>query len=131
TNIGKGEWDKKKKRIREKLETIALDLIKVQATREQNTGFKYSKDSEFQKLFEDDFEFDETVDQLKAIMEIKKDMEEGKIIDRLICGDVGYGKTEIAMRIAFKTVFDNKQVAYLAPTTILTRQHYYNFKERF
>lgn len=131
TNVGKGEWDRKKKRIKEKLESIALDLIKVQAAREKLSGFKFSPDSEFQKMFEADFAFEETVDQLKAVAEIKKDMEEGKIIDRLICGDVGYGKTEIAMRIAFKTVYDNKQVAYLAPTTILTRQHYYTFKERF
>ncbi|MCK9471356.1 MAG: transcription-repair coupling factor [Bacilli bacterium] len=131
TNIGKGEWDKKKKRIKEKLETIAADLIKIQASREQNRGVKYPKDNDYQKLFEDDFIYEETKDQIKAIEEIKKDMEDGKIIDRLICGDVGYGKTEIAMRIAFKTVFENKQVAYLAPTTILTRQHYYTFKERF
>lgn len=131
TSMGKGEWERKKKRIQEKLETIAADLIKVQAVREQNKGVKYSKDSEFQALFEEDFAFEETKDQLKAVTEIKADMEEGKIIDRLICGDVGYGKTEIAMRIAFKTVYGNKQVAYLAPTTILTRQHYYTFKERF
>lgn len=131
TNVGKGEWEKKKKKISEKLETIAADLIKIQATREHNLGYKYSKDNEYQKLFEDDFPYEETVDQLKAVAEIKKDMEEGKIIDRLICGDVGYGKTEIAMRIAFKTVFAGKQVAYLAPTTILTRQHYYSFKDRF
>ena len=131
TNIGRGEWDKKKKKIKEKLESIAADLINIQAKREENQGYKYQKDNEYQQLFEEDFEFEETKDQLKAITEIKKDMEEGKVIDRLICGDVGYGKTEIAMRIAFKTVFDNKQVAYLAPTTILTRQHYYTFKERF
>lgn len=131
TNIGKGEWDKKKQKIKEKLESIALDLIKVQAAREKIKGYKYSKDSEFQKMFESDFPYEETVDQLKAVREIKKNMEEGKIIDRLICGDVGYGKTEVAMRIAFKTVYDNKQVAYLAPTTILTRQHYNTFKDRF
>lgn len=131
TSIGKGEWDKKKKRIKEKLESIALDLIKIQAAREENKGITYPKDNEYQKLFEDDFEFEETKDQLKTINEIKKDMEDGKIIDRLICGDVGYGKTEIAMRIAFKTVFNNRQVAYLAPTTILSRQHYNTFKERF
>ena len=131
THISKGEWDKKKKKIKEKLENIAMDLIKIQASREENKGIKYPKDSEFQKMFEDDFEFEETPDQLKAVAEIKKDMEEGKIIDRLICGDVGYGKTEIAMRIAFKTVYENKQVAYLAPTTILTRQHFHTFKERF
>ena len=131
TTIGKGEWEKKKQKIKEKLETIALDLISLQAKREKNSGFKFPKDSEFQKLFEEDFEFEETKDQLKTIEEIKNDMEAGRVIDRLICGDVGYGKTEIAMRIAFKTVYSNKQVAYLAPTTILSRQHYLNFKNRF
>ena len=131
TNIGKGEWEKKKQKIQEKLESIASDLIVLQAKREQNPGFKYPGDSDLQKLFEQDFEYEETKDQGRTIDEIKADMEKGMVIDRLICGDVGYGKTEIAMRIAFKTVFSNKQVAYLAPTTILTRQHYHTFKERF
>lgn len=131
TTIGKGEWEKKKEKIKERLENIAAELLAVQARREEAHGFKYAPDSEFQRLFEEDFEYDETPDQIKAVAEIKKDMEEGKIIDRLVCGDVGYGKTEIAMRIAFKTVYANKQVAYLAPTTILTRQHYYTFLSRF
>ncbi|MGD9605189.1 MAG: DEAD/DEAH box helicase, partial [Bacilli bacterium] len=131
TNIGKGEWEKKKQRIKEKLESIAGELVLLQAKREQNQGFKYPSDSDLQVMFEHDFEYEETKDQTKAIDEIKAEMEKGMVIDRLICGDVGYGKTEIAMRIAFKTVFSNKQVAYLAPTTILTRQHYYTFKERF
>lgn len=131
TSIGKGEWEKKKKNIQKKLEDIAEDLIRVQAIREKAEGTKYQVDNEYQKLFEEDFPYEETIDQIKAIAEIKKDMEEGKVVDRLICGDVGYGKTEIAMRIAFKTIFENKQVAYLAPTTILTRQHYHTFKERF
>jgi transcription-repair coupling factor (superfamily II helicase) len=131
TSIGKGEWEKKKKRIKEKLESIAADIISLQAKREENKGFLYPVDNEYQKLFEDDFIHEITPDQLLAVNTIKKDMEAGKIVDRLICGDVGYGKTEIAMRIAFKTVFANKQVVYLAPTTILTRQHYYTFKERF
>jgi transcription-repair coupling factor (superfamily II helicase) len=131
TNIGKGEWEKKKQKIREKLETIAGDLITLQAKREKNLGFKYPEDNDYQELFEQDFEYEETKDQLRAIVEIKAEMEKGMVIDRLICGDVGYGKTEIAMRIAFKTVFSNKQVAYLAPTTILTRQHYHTFIDRF
>src|SRR5690554_1021454 len=131
TSIGKGEWEKKKQKIKEKIENIAAELLSLQAKREKSVGFKYGPDSEFQKLFEEDFAFEETEDQIKTIVEIKKDMEEGKVIDRLICGDVGYGKTEIAMRIAFKTVYSNRQVAYLAPTTILTRQHYYNFQSRF
>jgi len=131
TSIGKGEWERKKQKIQEKLENIAADIIALQAKREQIRGFKYPPDSEYQKLFEDDFPYEETPDQIRAVTEIKKDMEEGKIVDRLICGDVGYGKTEVAMRIAFKTVYSGKQVIYLAPTTILTRQHYYTFKERF
>ena len=131
TKIGTKEWEKKKAIVSEKIESIAKDLIELQVKREAQKGYKYSSDSEFQKLFEEDFEFVETEDQLKIVKEIKKDMEKGQVIDRLICGDVGFGKTEIAMRIAFKTIYDGKQVAYLAPTTILTRQHYYSFKERF
>lgn len=131
TKLGTNEWDKKKSKIKEKLENIAHDLINVQIERESNKGYKYPKDNEFQKMFEEDFIFDETPDQLKAINEIKLDMEAGLVIDRLVCGDVGYGKTEIAMRAACKTVLGGKQVAYLAPTTILTRQHYYSFKDRF
>ncbi|NLD26220.1 MAG: DEAD/DEAH box helicase, partial [Acholeplasmataceae bacterium] len=131
TTIGKGEWEKKKEKIKEKLATIAADIINLQAKREENKGYKYAEDNEYQRLFEEDFEYEITPDQLKAVETIKKDMVAGKIVDRLICGDVGYGKTEIAMRIAFKTVYANKQVVYLAPTTILTRQHYYTFKNRF
>ena len=94
-------------------------------------GYKYQKDSEFQKMFEQDFEFEETNDQLKIVKDIKEEMEKGVLIDRLICGDVGFGKTEIAMRIAFKTVYEGKQVAFMAPTTILSRQHYHTFVDRF
>ncbi|MFA5219690.1 MAG: transcription-repair coupling factor [Bacilli bacterium] len=130
TKLGTKEWDKRKKVISEKLEDIAKELIDTQVIREQNIGYVYPKDDEFQKLIEDEFPHDETSDQIKAIKDIKKDMEQGKIIDRLICGDVGYGKTEIALRAAVKTVLGQKQVAYLAPTTILSRQHYYTFKER-
>lgn len=131
TNLGTNEWEKKKKKVKEKLESIAKDLIAMQAAREGKKGFLYQADEELQEDFENDFEYIETTDQIKTINEIKKDMEDGVIIDRLVCGDVGYGKTEIAMRIAFKTVMNGKQVAYLAPTTILTRQHFYTFKERF
>ena len=130
TKLGTKEWDKRKKVISEKLEDIAKELIDTQVIREQNIGYVYPKDDEFQKLIEDEFPHDETSDQIKAIKDIKRDMEQGKIIDRLICGDVGYGKTEIALRAAVKTVLGQKQVAYLAPTTILSRQHYYTFKER-
>ena len=130
TNIGTGEWEKKKSKIKEKIENIARDLILLQAVRETKKGYKYDSDDEIQESFENDFEFVETKDQLDAINSIKKDMEDGKIFDRLVCGDVGYGKTEVAIRVAMKTVLNGKQVAYLAPTTILTRQHYYTFKER-
>lgn len=131
TRIGNKEWEKKKNKIKEKVESIAKDLIELQVERESQKGFVYQKDSEFQALFEDDFEYVETKDQKRIIEEVKEDMEKGRVIDRLICGDVGFGKTEIAMRAAFKAVYSGKQVAYLAPTTILTRQHYYTFKERF
>lgn len=131
SRLNSKEWIKKKEKVKEKLQDIAEDLITMQALRDQNLGVKYLKDDPLQVEFENDFLFEETPDQLETVDEIKRDMEEGKIIDRLICGDVGYGKTEIAMRIAFKTVYNSKQVAYLAPTTILSRQHFYTFKERF
>ncbi len=131
STIGTKEWEKKKKKIQEKVESIAQDLIDLQAKREQLKGFTYSKDDEIQIKFENDFEFEATIDQQRTIEEIKSDMEKGLIVDRLVCGDVGYGKTEVAIRIAMKTVLNNKQVAYLAPTTILTRQHYQTFLNRF
>ena len=131
TRIGNKEWEKKKAKIKEKVDSIAKDLIDLQVEREAQKGFVYQKDNEFQALFEEGFEFEETKDQKKIIEIVKKEMEEGLVVDRLICGDVGFGKTEIAMRAAFKAVYSGKQVAYLAPTTILTRQHYYTFKERF
>lgn len=130
TKLGTNEWEKKKTTIREKLETIAKDLIEVQVKRETERGFSYPPDNNFQTMFEEDFEYEETEDQLKIINQIKADMEAGVLIDRLVCGDVGFGKTEIAIRSAFKTIFGGKQVAYLAPTTILTRQHFYTFKNR-
>lgn len=131
TKIGTNDWEKRKKAVREQLEEIAKDLIEIQIEREKATGVKYQKDSQFQIDFESDFEYEETDDQKRIISEIKKDMEKGLLMDRLVCGDVGFGKTEIAMRAAFKTVYEGKQVVYLAPTTILTRQHYHSFKERF
>lgn len=131
TKIGTNDWEKRKKQVREQLEEIAKDLIEIQVEREKTKGIKYQKDSSFQKEFEEDFDYEETDDQVKAIEEIKNDMEKGVLMDRLVCGDVGFGKTEIAMRAAFKTVYEGKQVVYLAPTTILTRQHYLSFKDRF
>ena len=131
TKIGTNEWTKKKEVVREQLRSIARELIELQIKRQTLQGHKYQKDSEFQEAFENDFEFEETSDQIKITNEIKKEMESGQLIDRLICGDVGFGKTEIAMRIAFKTVYEGKQVAFMAPTTILTRQHYHTFVSRF
>lgn len=130
TKLNTKEWEKKKARVKEKLIQIAKDLIKTQAKRELMQGFVYQKDSPEQLAFENDFEYTETLDQIKAVEEIKKDMESTRPVDRLICGDVGFGKTEVALRIAFKAVDNGKQVAVLAPTTVLSRQHYYTFKER-
>ena len=130
TKIGTNEWEKKKQTIRSQLESIAKDLIELHVKRETTKGHVYCKDSEMQELFENDFEYEETEDQKKIISEIKDEMEKGVLIDRLVCGDVGFGKTEIALRIAFKTVYEGKQVAYLAPTTILSRQHFQTFQER-
>jgi len=98
---------------------------------QDHRGFAFSPDGNFQREFEDAFEFEETTDQITAIGDIKRDMERAEPMDRLLCGDVGYGKTEVAMRAAFKTVIDNKQVAVLAPTTVLTFQHFETFKKRF
>lgn len=131
SNIGTKEWEKRKKKIQDKVESIAEDLINLQAEREKNVGYKYNIDDDVQEQFENDFEYEPTIDQLKSIEDIKRDMEAGKIVDRLVCGDVGYGKTEVAIRIAMKTVLNGKQVAYLAPTTILTRQHFQTFSQRF
>jgi transcription-repair coupling factor (superfamily II helicase) len=128
--LGSGEWAKTKQRVRKKVKDIADKLIKLYAAREEAEGFAYSEDTELQRDFEAEFPYQETEDQLIAIEDVKKDMEAIQPMDRLLCGDVGYGKTEVALRAAFKAVLDNKQVAYLAPTTVLTRQHYYTFKDR-
>ncbi len=129
--LGGADWAKTKQRVKKKVKDIADKLIKLYAAREEAKGFAYSPESDLQLDFEDDFPYQETPDQLKAIEDIKRDMESQMPMDRLLCGDVGYGKTEVAMRAAFKAVLDNKQVAYLAPTTVLSRQHFYTFKERF
>ena len=128
--LGGAEWAKTKQKVRKRIKDIAGKLIKLYAAREEAKGFAFSKDTDLQTDFEADFAYQETKDQLSAIEDIKKDMESTMPMDRLLCGDVGYGKTEVALRAAFKAVLDNKQVAYLAPTTVLTRQHYYTFKDR-
>ena len=128
--LGSKEWAKTKARVKSNLQEIARNLIELYAKREKIKGYAFTKDTPWQKQFEDDFPFKETDDQLRCITEIKKDMEMQKPMDRLLCGDVGYGKTEVAIRAAFKACMDSKQVAYLAPTTILASQQYDTFKER-
>lgn len=129
--LGGKEWHKTKQRVAGKIEDIADELIQLYATREAEKGFAFSKDNALQKQFEDDFPYVETEDQLRSTAEIKADMEKERPMDRLLVGDVGYGKTEVAMRAIFKAVQDQKQVAFLVPTTILAQQHYETMKARF
>ena len=129
--LGGVEWQKTKLRVRSKLESIAGELLKLYAERENAEGFKFLKDGEEQLQFEKEFIYEETADQIRVIDEIKKDMEKKSPMDRLLCGDVGYGKTEVAFRAIFKAIMSGKQVALLCPTTILSSQHYNNAKERF
>ena len=129
--LGGNEWNKAKAKVKKSINEIAQDLVKLYATRANIKGFKFSKDTQWQRQFEDEFPYEETPDQLTSLEEIKKDMESTKVMDRLLCGDVGYGKTEVAIRAAFKAVMDGKQVAFLVPTTILAEQHYNNLKRRF
>lgn len=128
--LGGSEWAKTKQRVREKTKDIAEKLINLYALREHSEGFAFAPDDPMQSEFESDFEYEETPDQLRAIQDVKKDMEDGRPMDRLLCGDVGFGKTEVALRAAFKAVLSNKQVAYLAPTTVLSRQHFHTFTNR-
>lgn len=128
--LGGNEWSRTKNKVREGVAKLAEDLVALYAEREEKKGFVYSPDTVWQKEFEEMFPYEETEDQMAAIADTKQDMETGKIMDRLICGDVGYGKTEVAIRAAFKAVQDGKQVAYLAPTTILAQQHYRTFANR-
>lgn len=128
--LGGQEWAKTKSKVRGAVQEIAQDLVRLYAAREARNGYVYGADTVWQREFEELFPFEETEDQVLAIEETKKDMESTKIMDRLICGDVGYGKTEIAIRAAFKAVQEDKQVAYLAPTTILAQQIYNTFCQR-
>ncbi len=129
--MGGATWTRTKTRIKAKMRDMADELLKLYAQRKMTEGFQYSSDSNWQREFEDAFEFTETRDQLSAIKEIKRDMESPQPMDRLLCGDVGYGKTEVAMRAAFKALGDGKQIALLAPTTVLVFQHFETFKRRF
>ncbi len=128
--LGGADWQKAKSKARQSAKTMAIDLVKLYATRQATKGYVYTKDTVWQKEFEETFLYDETDDQLNAIADVKADMESYKVMDRLVCGDVGYGKTEVALRAAFKAAQDGKQVAYIVPTTILAQQHFNTFNER-
>src|SRR3954469_3662372 len=129
--LGTAQWQKTKARVKKAMRDMAEELLKLYAQRKLAPGHSYPSDTEWQREFEDAFEFNETEDQISAIVDIKSDLQASTPMDRLLCGDVGYGKTEVAMRAAFKAVSDNKQVAVLAPTTVLVFQHFETFKRRF
>lgn len=129
--LGGAEWKKTKAKVSSAVMDIADDLIKLYAKREAEKGYAFSPDTDEQRSFENAFPYEETEDQLRSIIEVKRDMERERPMDRLVCGDVGYGKTEVAIRAAFKAIMDGKQVAFLVPTTILAQQHFETFQERF
>lgn len=129
-SLGNKEWAKTKKKVKEHVEEIAKELVLLYAKRDKARGYSFGKDTPWQKEFEDNFEYELTEDQVTSIKEVKDDMQSVRPMDRLLCGDVGYGKTEVAIRAAFKAVMDNKQVAYLVPTTVLSLQQYNTFKSR-
>ena len=131
SRLGSGAWERMKERTKDKVKDIARDLIQLYATRKQQKGFAYAPDGYMQHELEASFLYEDTPDQAKATLDIKHDMESPMPMDRLVCGDVGFGKTEVAMRAAFKAATDGKQVAVLVPTTVLALQHYNTFKERF
>jgi len=131
SNLNSSDWNRAKKKVRDSVQEMAINLLELYAQREAIRGHAFSPDTVWQKDFEDAFPYEETPDQLRAIEEVKRDMEKPRPMDRLLCGDVGYGKTEVALRAAFKAVMDGKQVAVLVPTTILAQQHYNTFRERF
>ncbi len=128
--LGSKEWKRTRALIQKRLQALAAELLHMQAARASLRGHAFTPDTEWQKQFEEGFPFQETQDQAKAAQEVKRDMEASQPMDRLLCGDVGYGKTEVALRAAFKAVMDSKQVVVLVPTTILAEQHYYNFSKR-
>ena len=131
SKLGSGQWERLKERTKQKVKDIARDLIKLYAARKQEQGFAFSADTYMQQELEASFIYEDTPDQAKATIDLKRDMESPRPMDRLICGDVGFGKTELAMRAAFKAATDGKQVAVLVPTTVLALQHYNSFRERF
>jgi len=131
SKLGGNEWNKIKSKVKASVKDLAEELLAIYAARQSQPGYAFSPDTPWQLEFEEAFPFEETPDQLKAIREVKRDMEQPRPMDRLLCGDVGYGKTEVAIRAAFKAVSDGKQVAVLVPTTVLAQQHYTTFRERF
>ncbi len=131
SRLGGNDWEKTKSKVSQSIQELAKKLLELYAARQSLQGYAFSADTPWQQQFEDNFPYQETIDQLSSIKEIKEDMEQSQPMDRLICGDVGYGKTEVAMRAAFKAVMDGKQVAVLVPTTVLAEQHHHTFKDRF
>ena len=131
SRLGGGDWERQKAKAKKAVQDLAKGLIQLYAQRQRQPGFAFSPDSPWQKEFEEDFQYTETDDQLRCIAEIKRDMEQNKPMDRLLCGDVGYGKTEVAFRAIMKCILDGKQAAILVPTTVLARQHYLTAKQRF
>lgn len=129
--LGGATWARTKDKVKRRVREMTGELIRLYAAREQSRGYAFGRDTVWQAEFEDAFEYEETPDQVRAIHDVKRDMESQRPMDRLLCGDVGYGKTEVALRAAFKSVMDHKQVALLAPTTVLVQQHYNTFRERF
>ncbi|HZK43886.1 MAG TPA: transcription-repair coupling factor [Syntrophomonadaceae bacterium] len=131
SKLGGNEWERTKKKVSESIQELAEGLLQLYASREAMEGYAFSLDTPWQNQFEESFPYQETPDQLTAIEDVKRDMEAKRPMDRLVCGDVGYGKTEVAMRAAFKAIMDGKQVAILVPTTVLAEQHYQSFRDRF
>ena len=129
--LGGAEFERIKQRVYKNVKELAINLLELYSEREKAKGYVYEEGGELFELFENSFEFEETADQLSAIADIISDMENGKLMDRLVCGDVGYGKTEVALRAIYKAVINGKQVAFLCPTTILAEQHYITAKKRF
>src|SRR5699024_4915069 len=131
SRLGGSDWAKTKAKVRAEIETVAQELVVLYQKRLNSGGHAFAEDSPWQRELEDSFPFRETPDQMKAILDVKADMELERPMDRLICGDVGFGKTEVALRAAFKAVQDGKQVAVLVPTTLLATQHFQTFADRF
>ena len=130
TRLGTQDWERAKRKARQAVQELATELLELYAKRQLSQGYAFSPDGEWQHELEDTFPYDETPDQLRAIADVKHDMEQIQPMDRLICGDVGYGKTEVAIRAAFKAVMGGRQVAILVPTTVLARQHWENIRQR-